>query len=176
MQTNHASKAHKHATAWYARKKAKGRDGLSASAISNKVKEQFDGIGPSTRTIQTYVKDGLIDTSPKKMGTKGNLPLPAFNTICTAFHSFVTIHQINGKGGELNRRRLWDRVNRVLGKDGMDISYKMLDRILAETAVELHSSKVNGVEERRILWTTYNNLNMWFGNWKVDLLNLGFVT
>ena len=115
-------------------------------------------------TIQTYVKDGLIDTSPKKMGTKGNLPLPAFNTICTAFHSFVTIHQINGKGGELNRRRLRDRVNRVLGKDSMYLSYKMLDRILAETAVELHSSKVNGVEERRILWTTYNNLKMWFGN------------
>ena len=122
------------------------------------------------------MKGGLIDTSPKKMGTRGNLPLPAFNTICTAFHSFVTIHQINGKGGELNRRRLRDRVNRVLGKDSINLSYKMLDRILAETAVELHSSKVNGVEERRILWTTYNNLKMWFGNWKIDLLNLGFAT
>ena len=139
------------------------------------MKEQFDGVGPSTRTIQTYVKDGLIDTSLKKKGANGNLPLFAFNTICTAFHSFVAIHQINGKSGELNRNRLRDRVNRVLRKDSRELSFKMLDRILVETAVELHSSKVNGVEERRILWTTYKNLKIWFGNWKLDLSNLGFV-
>ena len=148
---------------------------VSIAAISKKVKEQFDGVGPSTRTIQTYVKDGLIDTSLKKKGANGNLPLFAFNTICTAFHSFVAIHQINGKSGELNRNRLRDRVNRVLRKDSRELSFKMLDRILVETAVELHSSKVNGVEERRILWTTYKNLKIWFGNWKLDLLNLGFV-
>ena len=25
-----------------------------------------------------------------------------------------------------------------------------------------------------VLWTSYNNLNMWFTNWKIDLVKLGF--
>ena len=174
--SQHASKAHKHATAWYAREKAKGNDGLSAASIAKKTKEQFDGVGPSTRTIQQYVKDGLVASSPKKKGAKGKIPDFAFQTLCSAFHSFVAIHQINGKSGELNRKKLRDRINRVMGRDSHNLSFKLLDRILAETAIDLHCSKVNDVEERRILWTTYKNLKMWFNNWKLDLLNLGFAT
>ena len=88
----------------------------------------------------------------------------------------MAIHQINGKSGELNRKKLRDRINRVMGRDSHNLSFKLLDRILAETAIDLHCSKVNDVEERRILWTTYKNLKMWFNNWKLDLLNLGFAT
>ena len=33
---------------------------------------------------------------------------------------------------------------------------------------------INKAEERRVLWTTYNNLKMWFHNWGEDLVKLGF--
>ena len=150
----HASKAHKHATAWYAREKEKGKGGLSAAAVAKKTKEQYDGVGPSTRSIQKYVKAGLIGVSPKKKGPEGNIIEYAFQTLCIAFHSFVAIHQINGKGGELNRKRLRDRINRAMCRDTKNLSFNILERVLSETAVDLHCAKAKNVEERRILWTT----------------------
>jgi hypothetical protein len=29
-------------------------------------------------------------------------------------------------------------------------------------------------EQRRVIWTNYNNMKMWFGNWELDLVALGF--
>ena len=30
------------------------------------------------------------------------------------------------------------------------------------------------MEERRIRWTTFNNIDQWFTNWEIDLVDLGF--
>ena len=39
----------------------------------------------------------------------------------------------------------------------------------------MNSAKHNNCEDRRIQWTTYKNLRMWFDNWGKDLVELGFV-
>ena len=72
----HAKKAHKRATSFYASelKKPKGKR-LSADAISKIVKKEYDGHGPSGRSIQRYVNDNNnIGNSPIKMGCRGNIP------------------------------------------------------------------------------------------------------
>ena len=54
------------------------------------------------------------------------------------------------------------------------VSFQLLDRILKETAIDLLAQVSNNVKDRRVRWTTYNNLHSWFENWERDLLDLGF--
>ena len=65
----HAKAAHKFATRWYANERGKP-DGLSAALISEKVKKDWDGVGPSERTIQREVVKSHIGTSPPKRGKR----------------------------------------------------------------------------------------------------------
>lgn len=98
-----------------------------------------------------------------------------FNLTCNAFSSYVKIDQINGRGGNSTRTILAAKINSVMGKDPSGkMSYKLLDRVLSATAISLLATKGNNVEDRRIIWTTYTNLKMWFENWTANLLELGF--
>ena len=79
----HAKKAHKRATSFYASelKKPKG-ERLSADAVSKIVKKEYDGHGPSARSIQRYVNDNnIIGLSPVKMGSRGNIPPWAYSSL-----------------------------------------------------------------------------------------------
>ena len=53
--SNHEKRAFKRATSWYAEELEK-KNGLSSYQISKKVKIEFDGVGPSARTLQRYAK------------------------------------------------------------------------------------------------------------------------
>ena len=63
---------------------------------------------------------------------------------------------------------------RVIEENDKQLSFKLLDQILRETAINLSSAKMNSQEERQILWTTLANLKMWFANWEKGCLELGF--
>ena len=63
-----------------------------------------------------------------------------------------------------DRNKLNDQLIEVMGKE-KDVSMKLLNRILKETAVDLLSKVTDNVEDRRVKWTTYSNLNSWFLNW-----------
>jgi len=170
---DYATTAHKEATTLYAAEKDIV-GGKSAAEIEEQIKQKYHGVGPSTRIIQKYVKQGLIGTSPLRRGAKGDIEEYIFKTLCTALDSLVTINQINGNGGENTRSKLKAKVNGAVGKDETKLDFKLLDRIFKETAINLLCDKMNSVEQRRILWTTYKNLKMWFENWEHDLEDLGF--
>ena len=72
-----------------------------------------------------------------------------------------------------NRNKLNARLLEVLGKE-KDILIKLINRILKETAFDLLSKVMDNVEDRRVKWTTYRNINSWFINWEHDLEELGF--
>ena len=76
---------------WYAAEK-ENVNGMGAAEISELVKEEFDGVGPSERTIQNYYKDGLVGTSPLKRGAKGDISDHIFKTLVTAIEYFVAIN------------------------------------------------------------------------------------
>ena len=170
----HAKKAHKRATSFYASelKKPKG-ERLSADAVSKIVKKEYDGHGPSARSIQRYVNDhNNIGISPVKMGSRGNIPPWAYSALCNAFESYVRIMQVNSCGHENTRRVLLAKVNAAMGFEAS--SNKLYYRVIRDTATDMKAVKVNNVEDRRVQWTTHKNLKLWFENWGKDLVELGF--
>ena len=48
--------------------------------ISNKVKNEYDGVGPNYSTIKRYVDANHVGMSPLKHGVKGDVPLPLFKS------------------------------------------------------------------------------------------------
>ena len=93
--SDHAKRALKRATSWYA-KELKKTGGLSSYQIAAKVKKEFDGVGPHAATIRRYINANIAGMSPLKVGVKGDVPTCAFKLLCIAFRSFVRIMQING--------------------------------------------------------------------------------
>ena len=170
---NHKKRAWKQATSWYAEEKEK-KDGFLAEHIAKEVKKNNGGFGPSARTIQRNVKMGLIGVSPNKQGPERKLPKFIFKTLCSAFESYVRINQVNGLGGDLSRGKLQKRVGAVVRDDGF--STQCLSRLIQYTAIDLLAGKVNKVKDRRVLWTTYENIKLWFENWTRDIVELGFAT
>jgi len=47
--------------------------------------------------------------------------------------------------------------------------------LACDTAIDLGCGKLNFAEERRVRWTTYNNLDMWFNTWERELLKHGLM-
>jgi hypothetical protein len=48
--------------------------------------------------------------------------------------------------------------------------------VLKYSSINLSVSKAKQVEDRRIGWTNYKNISMWFDNWERDLVELGTAT
>ena len=171
--------SHKHATGWYGREQKKQKDDSpkkSAKYVSEMTKKAYHGVGPSSRTIIRECDKGRGGKSPLRKGAPGEIPPLVFNLICNAFESFVVINQLNGNGGNNTKKILASKVNAVMNQAGNNsqLSFKLLNRIITATAININASKVHSVEARRILWTTYKNLKVWFENWEKDLLDLGF--
>ncbi len=52
---------------------------------------------------------------------------------------------------------------------------ELLKRLARDTAVDMSCDKVNFAEERRVQWTTYSNLELWFATWEKQLLSHGLM-
>jgi hypothetical protein len=173
LATTHFSKqALKRATLWYARE-SKKPDGLSSYEIAQKVKKEFNGVGPHAATIRKYVMANLHGMSPLKCGVRGDIPAWAFQSLCLAFESYVRIEQLNSRQGNITYKKLAAKINQVLNKD---YRQKMLQRVLSATAQNLDASTMHIAEDRRVRWTTHSNIVSWFDNWEYDSVNLGFAT
>jgi hypothetical protein len=53
---------------------------------------------------------------------------------------------------------------------GMPSHSKLLSCVLEQ---QQSKTKANNAEDRRIHWTKYQNIGMWFNNWEHDLIELG---
>ena len=67
------------------------------------------------------------------------------------------------------------KVNKSLNKVGYTRKDQYFVRKLSrETADRLNIGNKNVMEDRRSKWTTFTNLNLWFGTWERILIDLGF--
>jgi hypothetical protein len=174
--------AHKRATNLYAKEMEKTerartdkklKRGKSAVEVQRVVEQEFGkGMAPSARTIQEHVAKGSIGESPVRRGHPGHIEESTFLILCNAFESYLRICQLNGKVNE--RKVLSAKIKLVMEKDKKSLSQQLLERVLRECAIDLLAGKVNAVEQRRIMWTSYKNLRMWFNNWFKDIEDLGF--
>ena len=57
----------------------------------------------------------------------------------------------------------------------VETAREILKRLARDTAIDLGCSKGSFAEERRVRWTTYQNLELWFNTWERELLKLGLM-
>ena len=75
------------------------------------------GVKLSRHTLNRYVKDVNIGSSPLRKGSPGTIPEFLFKTLCTAMGSYMKINQLNGKSFENGRKNLYNCVMKVMGKE-----------------------------------------------------------
>ena len=131
----------------------------------------------SSRTITRYTNRGLIGISPLKRGPEGDVSDRIMKVLVRAFESYVQINQGNGNGAViLEWKHLCKRLNLVASPLFFEPKYsdRLYIRILEQTTIEFGVHVQEMVEDRRIRWTTYANLRLWFETWGEDLVELGF--
>jgi hypothetical protein len=56
---------------------------------------------------------------------------------------------------------------------GVPLHSELLKRVLDATAMDLRKTNGHNTEDRRVRWTKFKNISMWFDNWENDLVELG---
>jgi len=143
-------------------------------SINNK--PQYKGhVKVAERSIRRYVSTGLAGLSPPRNGSPGNIPQVAYIALKDALTSFISIHQASGEY-EYTRSKLSHLVNDVINNHPNEnrTSDKLIARLQRDFGPEFHLGKKEKVEERRVKWTTFNNLISWGDKVKDIIIELGF--
>jgi hypothetical protein len=111
------------------------------------------------------VSMGLINTSPMKIGPLGHISAVAYKFLCQAYKSLVP----------LNRSKMIPIFAKTFNIGTVKAS-RLLNRVVRDTATDINAEKMNCAEDRRIHWTTYQNLDLWFDSWEMFLVKYGFAT
>jgi hypothetical protein len=128
----------------------------------------------SANTAARYVRDGMIGLSPLKRGPVGAFPPRVYEALKGAFVTYLKLEQAASKK-QSNLKDLARLVNACVNKAGHNKTRDDLTRKLKkDTADQFEVGKANVVEQRRLMWTTAYNLDMWFKTWKDTLIDLGF--
>ena len=112
-----------------------------------KVKVEFDGVGPTARTLQRYANDGIAGVLPLKPGVKSDIPKSLYKSLSVAFESYVRINQLNSRDGELTLNKRANAINKCMHRN---YRRKLLNPILISTARDINASKLKYWEDRRI--------------------------
>ncbi len=172
-RNNVKTKALKEATLLYKAERAKMQKGekyKGAGKIAEAVNENYK-TSISGQTIMRYVENGMAGQSPLKMGPDGGVPRDVFKLLLTAFKT-VQIKQINGETNCNTTNLLSQRINKTM--NNISTTSRLLQRLLRESAIDFKATVSDLVEEQRMRWTTFNNLNCWFDDWEENLVKLGF--
>ena len=155
--------AHKAATRLYA-DQLSADDGMSLREVEKKIKSEFKGVGPSYETIRRHVLDlKSIGVSPTKRGPDGTIPPHHYKSLCMAFATKTRICQLNTEVSTRKKQIRWIKKTLKCPNEEASTLWKRLSR---DTAIEMKvNSKVKHAEERRVKWTTYSNLELWFDGW-----------
>ena len=169
----HKSDAHKAAVRLYDVEKQKP-NGMSVRKVLSVILAKFE-VCPSRATIACYTKHGLVNTSPMKMGPTGLLLAMAYKFLCHAYLSLIPINQMNACAGDNSRKKMIPMLAKTFNIGTIEAT-GLLNRVVCYTATNINAVKLNCAEDRRIRWTTYQNLDLWFDSWEVFLVDYGFAT
>ena len=148
---------------------------MSSRKVEAAIKKKYNGVGPSHATnIHYVVTKGEVNTSPQKRGPIGHIPALTYKSLCAGFATFMRINQLNCTGGVNHRGKMAPVVAEMMMVD-VETARENLKRLARDTAIDLGCGKLNFAEERRVRWTTYNNLDMWFNMWERELLKHGLM-
>jgi hypothetical protein len=128
----------------------------------------------SHKTAGQYVRDGMIGVSPLKRGPICQFEKRVWDALKGAYVTYLKLEQAGCKK-QSSIKNMSLLVNGCVNKAGFDKSRDDLTRkIKKETADHFVAGKANVVEQRRLMWTTSYNLEVWFNTWSDTLIELGF--
>ena len=135
---------------------------------------QQHGTNVSARTVRCHLDLGTSLVLPKKGGgKKTRLPAHVEAALANSLKTFMNISNASMKV-KPDRKDIIARITKCLKKGGVDFKRfehyydKVLNMIADEVTVAGGNSKM---EERRAVWTTFNNINAWFDTLKLFLLD-----
>jgi hypothetical protein len=128
----------------------------------------------SAKTAAQYVREGWIGMSPKKRGPLGQFVKSVWDALKGAYVTYLKLEQAACKK-QSSIKDMSLLVNACINKGGFNKTRDDLTRkIKMETADQFIAGKANVVEQRRLMWTTAYNLEVWFNTWSDTLIELGF--
>ncbi len=126
-------------------------------------------------TVNCYIQNDMVGTAPLARGYEGIIPKAVFKLLVLVIESFIQIKQVNCE--VIVQKQLLVVVNKLCGiVSGDRIKENMLERVMRSPTVSLDVTIAPAVRERRLLWTTRDNLHTWFLDFKEFLLNFEFTT
>ena len=122
--------------------------------ICEEVNNAF-GTNINRKTAGRMVKQGHIGVSPSKPGPTGRCPSHMWKAMKKAFVSYVKLElATNKKQSTLKEYSL--RVNTLVNAGGMNKTGNRLTmKLKKETVDQLEVNNKNGMEQRRIMWTSH---------------------
>ena len=157
-QMKHKSVAHKKAVHLYLKEKEKP-GGMSLRQVQDHIAKK-NSVTVHYSTISRYANEGLLNASPKKMGPAGTFAKSTYKLLCDALSSFIPINQMTARAGDNSRIKLIDMLVKTLSISSTKAS-TLLTRLLRDTAEDTMSAdKLNCAKDRRICWTTFQNLDL----------------
>ena len=163
-----------------AKRDKKTKSGESVPSIATRLNRKYGllyqkGKRKLTRTtLHRAVQNGRIGVSPCKRGPASKIPDLLLDL--TGTHSEVS--QV-GNGGELRGKDFKMVMGAAVlgtqyeGRFKMESAWRKLRKTHPE---KLQAANVATGEDARLRWTTYNNLQKWFDDAKLDLIASGLVS
>jgi hypothetical protein len=171
--------AFKEGTLAVATKKGAGKSGESIPWLVTRLNRKYNlsyqkGKRRLSRsTLHRAVKNGRIGVSPCKRGPEPKIPDLLLDI--TALHSEVS--QV-GTGGELRGKEFKIVMGAAVLGTQYEGTFKLQSawkKLRKKHPDKLQAANVATGEDARLRWTTYNNLQKWFDDAKIDLLASGLV-
>jgi hypothetical protein len=119
-------------------------------------------------------KQGLINTSPMKMGPVGHISLLVYKFLCN-YSSLISINQMNACTRDNSQKTMIPMTAKILNIRTVEAK-GILNCIVCKTATEIKVEKLNCAEDCHIWWMTYHNWDLWFDSWGVFIVEYGFAT
>jgi len=136
---------------------------------------QSHGTNISHKTVSRMVREGKIGMSPVKPGPVGSFNKTEYQALRVAFLSFLKLEQAIGKK-QSTMKNLGLKVNALVNYSGKMTRKgdELAKRLKRDVSDDIDINKPNAQELRRILWTSYGNLRVWFTQWEHTVTSLGF--
>ena len=133
------------------------------------------GSNLNPKTVSRMVLDGNIGVSPLKRGPVGNFSKKVWEALKNSYVTFIKLEGSKCKS-QSSMSDLSKRVNGVINHGGwfQKKGLEVVRKLRKETADQVDVGSKNVVEQRRVLWTTHNNLNIWYDSWEQTLIDLEF--
>ena len=144
----------------------------SAQTIVDAI-NQKNNTNVNESTVRRRVKQGIEDSAPCR-GRKGVVKDELRDAILSGLRSYIALENAN-RSTMPNQQKLIKVLDKVVEQLGIKHPDKLFGRMKRDIANEIAVTTTNTtMEKRRLVWSTYNNINIWFEQMKKELIELGF--